>query len=82
MDKEAKNFVNSTCFGETAELDLDERQRRGDRYGRELGVVYCNGVNVNEELMNRHLARILSQYCELSEFSSEAWAKSQCLIAK
>jgi len=76
--KEAKKFVESTCLGKKGELDVDDGQRRGDRYGRELGVVYCNGINLNEKLMNKHLAKILTDYCDISEFSDEKWAKSDC----
>ncbi len=76
--KEAKDFVNSLCLGKKGELDVDEGQRRGDRYGREVGVVYCDGLNVNEKLMDNHLAKILTDYCDVSEFASEKWAKSDC----
>ena len=75
---EAKKFVNSLCLGKKGELDVDDGQRRGDRYGREVGVVYCNGININEKLMDNHLAKILNKYCDISEFSDEIWAKSDC----
>jgi micrococcal nuclease len=76
--KEAKKFVESTCLGKKGELNVDDGQRRGDRYGRELGVVYCNGINLNEKLMDNHLAKILTDYCDISEFSDEKWAKWDC----
>jgi len=72
--KEAKGYVTSLCLGKRGELDVDDGQRRGDRYGREIGVVYCNGVNINEKLINQGLARILTAYCDISEFSGEKWA--------
>lgn len=34
--KEAKEFVKSLCLGKNGELDVDDGQRRGDRYGREI----------------------------------------------
>jgi micrococcal nuclease len=76
--KEAKNFVTSLCLGKKGELDVDNGQRRGDRFGREIGVVYCDGINVNEKVMNNHLATILTEYCDISEFSSKNWAKPYC----
>lgn len=76
--KEAKDFVNSLCLGKKGELDVDDGQRRGDRYGREVGVVYCGGSNINEKLMDNKLAEILTQYCEVSEFSQESWAQASC----
>jgi micrococcal nuclease len=76
--KEAKEFVSSLCLGKKGELDVDDGQRRGDRYGREIGIVYCNGVNLNEKLMNARLAQIITDYCDISEFSEESWVKSSC----
>jgi hypothetical protein len=41
--------TSSLCvWEENGELDVDDGQRRGDRYGMETGRVYCNGVNLNE----------------------------------
>jgi len=76
--KEAKEFVKSLCLGKHGELDVDDGQRRGDRFGREIGIVYCSGVNINEKLMDKGLANILTEYCDISEFSNEKWAKSYC----
>ena len=78
--KEAKGFVSSLCLDKKGELDVDDGQRRGDRYGREIGIVYCNGVNINEKLVNERLARILTDYCDVSEFSKENWARDSCNI--
>jgi endonuclease YncB( thermonuclease family) len=75
---EAKKFVESMCLGKKGELDVDNGQRRGDRYGREIGVVYCDGLNANEKLMNNKLARILTEFCDISEFGNENWVASQC----
>jgi Staphylococcal nuclease homologue len=75
---QAKKFVESVCLGKTGELDVDSGQRRGDRYGREVGVVYCDGVNTNEKLMTGNLARILVEFCDISEFSNENWTITQC----
>jgi Staphylococcal nuclease homologue len=75
---QAKKFVESLCLGKTGELDVDSGQRRGDRYGREVGVVYCDGVNTNERLMANKLARILVEFCDISEFSNENWTITQC----
>lgn len=75
---QAKEFVESMCLGKKGELDVDSGQRRGDRYGREVGVVYCDGVSVNEKLMTGKLARILVEFCDISEFSNENWTVTQC----
>ena len=78
--KEAKEFVNKLCLGKKAQLDVDDGQRRGDRYGREIGVVYCGGLNINEKLMDNKLAEILSEYCNISEFANETWATASCNV--
>gem|GEM_PF-437552 len=75
---QAKEYVESICLGKTGELDVDSGQRRGDKYGREVGVVYCDGVNTNEKLMTGKLARILVEFCDISEFSNENWTITQC----
>ena len=74
----AKQFVESLCFGKNGELDVDSGQRRGDRHGREVGVVYCDGVNMNEKLMSNNLARILVEFCDITEFANENWTVTQC----
>ena len=69
--------TSSLCvWEENGELDVDDGQRRGDRYGMGIGIVYCNGVNINKNLVNEGLARILTDYCDISEFSKEKWASS------
>lgn len=77
---EAKSFVESLCLAKKGKLDVDNGQRRGDRYGREIGVVYCDGLNANEKIMNNKLAKILTEFCDISEFSNESWAKFQCQL--
>jgi len=74
----AKQFLESLCLGKKGELDVDSGQRRGDRHGREIGVVYCDGINTNEKLMSNNLARILVQFCDLTEFANENWTVTQC----
>ena len=74
----AKQFLQSLCLGKKGELDVDSGQRRGDRHGREIGVVYCDGINTNEKLMSNNLARILVEFCDITEFADENWTVSQC----
>jgi len=76
--KDAKDFVKDLCLDKKGEVDIDDGQRRGDRYGRDIGIVYCDGINLNAALMENNLARIYLEYCDLSEFSNEKWAKPYC----
>lgn len=77
--QEATDFVKELCQGKDAQVDIDDGQRGGDRYGRELGVVYCgdDNININNELIKNSLAIIDTRFCENSEFANENWAK-QC----
>ena len=75
--KEATQFVVKLCLGENAEVDIDDGQRRGS-FGREIGVVYCDGKNLNEQLMENNLGIIDTRFCEKSEFSNDKWAKPYC----
>lgn len=72
--KEAREFVKNLCLNKKGEVDIDDGQRRGDRYGREIGVVYCEGINVNKALVENNLTKIYTEYCDISEFSKEEWA--------
>ncbi len=74
----AREFVESLCLGKKGELDVDSGQRRGDRHGREVGVVYCDGINMNDKLMSNNLARILVQFSDITEFANENWTITQC----
>lgn len=75
--KEATQFVVKLCLRENAEVDMDDGQRRGS-FGREIGVVYCDGENLNEQLMENNLGIIDTRFCEKSEFSNDKWAKPYC----
>jgi endonuclease YncB( thermonuclease family) len=73
----AKKFVENLCLGSNGEVDIDDGQRQGS-FGRQIGVIYCDGVNLNSELMSKGYAVISSEFCDVSEFSGEPWAKSSC----
>jgi endonuclease YncB( thermonuclease family) len=55
--KEVTQFVVKLNLGESAEVDIDDGQRRGS-FGREIGVVYCDGKNLNEQLIENNLGII------------------------
>ena len=73
----AKEFVEGLCLDKNGQVDIDDGQRQGS-FGREIGVVYCDGINLNSELMKEGYALISEEFCEVSEFSAEPWAKSSC----
>lgn len=48
----ARQFLNDLCYGKT----LTIKNKGEDQYGRVLGVVFVDGLNVNEELVRNGLA--------------------------
>jgi len=70
----AKDFVESICpVGSTVLVDEDDKQTEGS-YGRIIGVVYCNALNLNEQILESGNGKISKRFCDESEFSEERWA--------
>ena len=46
----------------------------GGTFGRIIGVVYCNGVNLNDAILDAGLAALFSTFCSASEFGTTSWA--------
>lgn len=73
--REAENFTANLCrIGSEALVDEDDGQTEGS-YGRIVAVVYCNGKNLNELLLDNGFGEIYTSYCKSSEFRNEKWAK-------
>jgi micrococcal nuclease len=70
---EAKNLVVKMCLEKNALVDPDDNQ--GKSYGRIVGVLYCDGSNVNAEILDKDLASTYGRYCSVSEFGNSDWAK-------
>ena len=72
---ESKEFIESVCpVGSTVLVDEDDKQTEGS-YGRIIGVIYCNGLNLNEELLEYDHGYLSSGFCSNSEFSETDWAQ-------
>lgn len=48
----ARQHLNELCYGKTVIVEKDGK----DQYGRLLGVVYVEGINVNENMVRNGLA--------------------------
>jgi len=71
---ESRNFIQTICpVGSSVIVDEDDSQTEGS-YDRMIGVVYCNGVNLNAELLDADLGYMADQFCDSSEFAGESWA--------
>ena len=70
---EAKEFTNRTCpVGTQALVDEDDGQTGGS-YGRMVALVYCQGTNLNAELLRSGNAVLVPDFCAVSEFADDAW---------
>jgi len=78
---ESRNFIQTICpVGSNVIVDEDDGQT-GESYGRIIGVIYCNDMNLNQELLDADLGYLADQFCDSSEFASDSWAqKHGCLI--
>jgi len=73
--EKARQFIDTVCpIGSTVLVDEDDGQTEGS-YGRIIGVIYCNDLNLNEELLDSSLGYLISEHCSVSEFSSSSWAQ-------
>ena len=70
---EARNFMTEQCLDKNAEVDPDNNQ--GLTYGRIVAVVYCEGVNVNEAILDNGFADVYQDFCDVSEFADSNWAQ-------
>ena len=69
----AKDFTTDYCLDQEALIDQDDGQPV-DQFGRKVAVVYCQDLNLNEELYFSGLAAVETQFCSQSEFANEEWA--------
>lgn len=71
---QSRGFVEQVCpVGSMVTVDQDDEQLE-DKYGRILGVIYCNDLNLNKELLDSGLGDLYSAFCDQSEFSTHSWA--------
>ena len=74
--QEAKDFASTVCpIGVNAEF-VEDTWQPVDKYGRSVGLVYCNDMLLNELLLTNDHAEISTYYCDRSEFGSEGWARA------
>jgi len=71
----SKQFVEEKCpVNSDVLVDEDDGQIEGS-YGRVIGKVFCQGILLNEEILENGHGNIETIYCFESEFKDESWAK-------
>ena len=74
MGVAAKQFILQTCpLGSQVTVDEDDGQTQGS-YGRMIGVVYCNGVNLNQAVIEQGYGHLSFVNCEDSEYAGKTWS--------
>ena len=74
--QEAKDFASTVCpVGANAEF-VEDTWQPTDKYGRSVGLVYCNDMMLNELLLTNGHAEISTYYCDKSEFGNDGWARA------
>lgn len=72
---ESKKFVEEKCpVNSDVLVDEDDGQIEGS-YGRVIGKVFCQGILLNEEILEKEYGEINTIHCFESEFKDEPWAK-------
>ena len=72
---DSKAFVESTCpVGSDVLVDEDDGQI-DTRYGTIVAKVFCQGIILNEEILENQPDQLNSIQCFSSEFADEDWAK-------
>jgi len=72
---DSKNFIETICpVGSTVTVDEDDGYVIGS-YGRIVGLVHCNGVNLSSELLDSTLGYLEVRFCDSSEFAELKWAQ-------
>ena len=72
---EAKKFVEHTCpIGSDVLVDEDDGQIEGS-YGRIIGKVFCQGIMLNEKILDAGYGEISTVHCIESEFQDDDWAR-------
>ena len=71
---QALSFLEQICpVGSPVLIDQDDDQLE-DAYGRILGLIYCNDLNLNKELLDSGVGDLYSAFCDQSEFKDSDWA--------
>ena len=71
---EARDFIQTICpVGSKVLVDEDDGQILGS-YGQLVGIISCNDLILNEELLDANLGHFEERFCSSSEFANTHWA--------
>ena len=71
---DARDFLETLCpVGSDVTVDEDDGQIIGV-YGRLVGIVYCDDLILNQEILDANIAYLETRFCDSSEFANTTWA--------
>ena len=72
---ESRDFIETICpIGSAVLVDEDDGKIL-DNHSQMIGLVYCNGIILNSELLDANLGHLELRFCDSSEFGDSNWAK-------
>ena len=74
IGEESRNFIQTICPVGTEVLIDEESRRIVDVNFNIIGVVYCNGMNLSQELLDSGLGNFEKRFCNSSKFAGDSWA--------
>jgi len=77
---DSRNFIQTICpVGSEVLVDEDDGHVLDD-HARMVGMIACNDMILNEELLDASLGYLELRFCSSSEFAKESWAvKHGCI---
>ena len=77
---DSRNFIQTICpVGSKVLVDEDDGHVLDD-HARMVGMITCNNMILNEELLDASLGHFELRFCSSSEFANESWAiKHGCI---
>jgi micrococcal nuclease len=77
---DSRNFIQTICpVGSEVLIDEDDGHVLDD-HARMVGMVTCNNLILNQELLDANMGHLEIRFCSSSEFANEEWAiKHGCM---
>lgn len=70
---EARTFIEEICpVGSKVTIDEDDGQKEGS-FGRVIAKITCNGISLNQVLVEQGYGIVDKRFCNVSEFKNEEW---------
>lgn len=71
----SKDFIQTICpIGSEVLVDEDDGYA-SEGHSRIVGLVYCNDMILNKELLDANLGYLSDRFCDSSEFANDSWAQ-------